>query len=336
MAKDKVIETTNKNMVAGIDLNKLIKTAQDSYEKKEGSLARQLSTGSTINKSNDDKDYVVWTAGPFWQELTHLKGLPFGRICQISGKSDSGKSSCAMQFMKFAQDQNVLVVLWDAERKFSAARYDKKIGGRSDQLIAINTNNIVEGARAVAQVVHAAKEQNPNVKILIVWDSVGSSVNSKEDQEDSESIDKQPGVTAREISWAVRKFNKLAGRYMNKETGEETIAVLCLNQVYSSIGQMGPPTQIEKGGVELYYLSSIIIQLSRKKDLTRVKGGIQYKFGIISKAKIKKNHLADGTESVASLDICVSAAGVQLADEVKSFDDIQILESEDEDELDGE
>src|SRR5258708_28927438 len=129
----------------------------------------------------------------------------------------------------------------------------------------------------------------PDIKILIVWDSVGASLNSSEDKEDEEDYSRQPGVSAKETSYAIKKFNKLANKYMNKETGEETIATLVINQTYSSIG-IGPSVQIEKGGNEIYYLSSVIIQLSRKQDLTRIKGGDKYKFGIISRGKVRKNH----------------------------------------------
>lgn len=183
-----------------------------------------------------------------------------------------------------------LVILWDSERKFSAKRFDEKIGGESDKLLVIDTNKIIDGAKAVAQLVHAAKEMQPDIKILIVWDSVGASLNSQEDNEDDEDFSKQPGVSAKENSYAIKKFNKLSNKYMNKETGEETIATLVINQTYASIG-MGAPIQIEKGGGELYYLSSVIIQLSRKQDLNRTRNGDKYKYGIVSRAKVKKNHL---------------------------------------------
>jgi RecA/RadA recombinase len=319
-----------KNIVAGIDIDKLVKKAQDSYGKKDAGAAKRLATGRTIHRPNDDKDFVVWTKGDFWQTLTHLKGLPFGRIVEISGKPDSGKSSCAMCFMKFAQEQNVLVILWDAERKFSATRFDEKIGGKSDQLLIVDTNKIVDGAKAVAQFVHAAKEMDPEVKILIVWDSVGASLNSTEDKEEDEDFSQQPGVSAKENSYAVKKFVKLMNRYANKETGAENIAVLAINQTYSSIG-MGAPTQIEKGGQALYYFSSLIIQLSRKGDLTRIKKGEKYKYGIITKAKAKKNHLFDGDECIAQLELVVSAEGIHLAKDVKNFDDIKGWDDAEED-----
>jgi len=331
MTDKQVVKTDNKNLVAGIDINKLVKKAQESYAKKDQGLAKKLSTGKTIIRPNEDKDYVVWTKGDHWKSLTNLKGLPFGRIVQISGKPDSGKSTHAMAFMKFAQDQEVLVILWDAERKFSSRRFDEKMGGISDNLLVVDTNKIIDGAKAVAQFVHAAKEMNPDIKILIVWDSVGASLNSTEDKDDgTEDFSQQPGVSAKENSYAIKKFNKLANNYTNTETGEASIATLIINQTYASIG-MGTPTQIEKGGNEIYYLSSIIIQLSRKQDLNRVRGGDKYKYGIISRAKVKKNHLFEGDECISELDLVISADGVHLAKDVKTFDDIKGWDDESED-----
>lgn len=323
MAEKQTIKSENKNIIGGIDIDKLIKKAQEGYSKKEKGLADQMSTGQSIIRPNEDKDYIIWAKGEHWKNLTNLKGIPFGRIVQISGKPDSGKSTHAMAFMKFAQDQDVLVILWDAERKFSAVRFDEKIGGKSDNLLVVNTNKIIDGAKQVALLIHAAKEQNPDVKILIVWDSVGASLNSTEDKDDgTEDFSQQPGVSAKENSYAIKKFNKLANNYTNNETGEASIATLIINQTYASIG-MGAPTQIEKGGSEIYYLSSIIIQLSRKQDLNRVKNGDKYKYGIVSRAKVKKNHLAEGDECISELDLVISADGVHLAKDVKSFDDIK-------------
>ena len=152
---------------------------------------------------------------------------------------------------------------------------------------------------------------------------VGASLNSTEDKDDgTEDFSQQPGVSAKENSYAIKKFNKLANNYINSETGEASIATLIINQTYASIG-MGAPTQIEKGGNEIYYLSSIIIQLSRKKDLNRVKGGDSYKYGIISRAKVKKNHLFEGDECISELDLVISADGVHLAKDIKNFDDIK-------------
>lgn len=314
MADAKAVKKTS-----GIDISKLIKKAQEAYGKKETGLAQQLSSGSSIIRPSKDSDFVVWTKGTHWQALTGLRGLPFGRIVQISGKPDSGKSTHAAVFMKEAQDQGVFVILWDSEKKFSKSRF-AKMGGDPDKLLTVNTNSIIDGAKGVAHFVNAAKEMDPAAKILIVWDSVGASVNATEDNEENEDYSKQPGVTAKEVAFAIRKFNKLQNKYVNMESGEETIATLVINQTYANIGSVG---QTEKGGSELYYLSSIVVQLGRKGDLTRVRQGEKYKYGIVSRAKVKKNHLFDGDECIAEMDIVVSADGIHLAKDVKNFDDIK-------------
>jgi RecA/RadA recombinase len=313
--KDPVVEILSKDKIIGkIDIDKLVKKTRDLYGKKEQGLSKQLSTGSSLIRPSKDSDFVVWTSSNHWGMLTQLRGIPFGRIIQISGKPDSGKSTHAMGFMKAAQDQGTIVILWDAEKKFNAQRFDSKIGGCADKLLIVDTNNIINGAKAVAFFVNSIKEIDPYQKILIVWDSVGACVNSSEDQEDEEDYSKQPGVTAKEIAYSIRKFNKLANKYINKETGEETIATLVINQTYANIGSVG---QTEKGGGELYYLSSVIIQLTRKQDLIKTKQGVKYKYGIVSRAKVKKNHLFDGDDSVSEMNIVVSADGIHLADEIK-------------------
>jgi len=294
------------------DLSKIIDSTRSVYDKSEKGLAAQISTGTSIKFPTDDKDFVLWTFGSTWESLTGMRGIPFGRIVQISGKADSGKSTHAMCFMKAAQDQGYLVILWDAEEKFSKSRFETHMQGDASSLATVRTNNILNGAKAIAHLVRVTKSLYPDTKILIVWDSVGACVNSKEDtDDDEEEYSKQPGVTAKEVSDTVRKFNKLIHKYVNKETGEHSIAVLAINQTYSSIG-MGAPTQIEKGGTELFYLSSLIVQLSRKSDVLKIKNGISYKHGIISRAKVKKNHLFEGDSSVSELDILISADGVKV------------------------
>jgi RecA/RadA recombinase len=319
----KVDKKSKKNIA--LDFDKLVELTQKSYGKKEGGLAMQICTGTSLSRPNEDDDFIIWP-GKHWQALTHLKGIPFGRIIQISGKPDSGKSTHAMQFMKVAQDDGVLVILLDSEKKFSAARYEKFIGGDAGKLMLIDTNTIVDGVRGIAQVIRIAKEQNPDIKILVVWDSVGSSINQTEDSEETEDMSRQPGVTAKEIAWGIRKLNKLITQHRNKETGKETIAVLAINQTYANIGSVG---QTEKGGSELYYLSSLILQLTRKNDLVRTKAGDKYKYGIVTRAKVKKNHLFDGDESISELNLVISASGVQLEDDVKSFSDVKVDTDED-------
>lgn len=319
--KDEAPVESNKTKLPAppIDVAKLVETVQGRYSKKEQGLIDDLTTGDNIRLSDEDDDYVLSSSlRKWWQPLTGIRGVPYGRIIQIAGKADSGKSTTAMLFMKAAQEAGTLVILWDAEKKFGMRRYENHIGGDASTLVISRNKNIIIGATQVARYVREAKELNPDIKILIVWDSVGATLNTAED-DDEDEYSKQPGVNAKEITWAIKKFNKLIERYRNVETGKETVAVLCVNQVYQMIGSPGVK---EKGGEELYYLSSVILQLTRKKDLNRVRKGQKMKYGIVSRAKVRKNHLFDGEECIAELDVVVSADGMHLATELKGKSDI--------------
>jgi RecA/RadA recombinase len=292
----------------GLDLDKAVELARSFYPKKEAGLAKQITTGENVLKPTKDEDFVLWTSSPHWQALTGTKGAAFGKLIQISGKTDSGKSTHAMCFMIDAQKQGHAVIFWDAEGKFSPKRYDERMGGKSSQLCMVNTDSIQEGAEAVAAWCKALKQLNPKIKILIVWDSVGASLNSKETQQESEKQNTQPGVDAREIGQAIKKIKKLMFRYQDKESGEHSVACIVVNQVYANIGSVG---SVQKGGSQLQYLSSLILEMTRKSDLNRVKAGKKMKYGIVSRARVKKNHLFDGDECVAELELEISAAGIK-------------------------
>lgn len=322
MAARKITESAE-NLVKKLDINELVNKARGRFDKKKHSISARMKTGDEIVLSTNPEDYISSPEiDKFWKPLTGLMGVAFGRIFQIAGKPDSGKSTAAMLAMKAAQDQGVLVILWDAEGKFDSVRYKEKIGGDPSQIAVAPSRNILEGVQQVVAYVKAAKEMDPDVKILIVWDSVGASINSAEDEE-NDDYSKQPGVTAKEVSWGIRRFNQLMEKFRDKN-GNYTIATLCINQVYANIGSVGFK---QKGGSELEYLSSLILEMSRKATLTRVRNKQKVKFGITTIARVKKNHLFGGEDCVAELDLIVSASGIDLAVEVKEkssdFDDLE-------------
>lgn len=301
---------------SGINISTLVNNVKGRY-KKDKVMSNDIVVGNEICLSKDPKDYVSTdTIREYWGPLTGIYGAPFGRIIQIAGKPDSGKSTLSMLFMAAAQAAGHLVILWDSEKKFSTSRYEDRMDGDAKQLAVTRNKTIIEGCKHVAWYVKAAKEQNPDIKILIVWDSVGATMNSTDDDDENDDYSKQPGVSAKEISWAIKKLNKLIERFRNTKTGEETVGVLCVNQTYANIGSVG---QKEKGGQELEYLSSLILQMTRKGDLTKIRNGNKVKYGITTRARVKKNHLFDGEDCIAELDLIVSAEGIKLATTVKGF-----------------
>lgn len=292
-----------------LDLNKIVAKARASFGKTEKSLAMQISTGASISRPDKDSDFVM-SRSPHWQLLTGIRGLPFGKVVQVAGRPDSGKSTTAMDFMKAAQDDGHIVILWDTEGKFAKDRFDKKFNGDSEQLLISQSRVILEGSDQIIFLVREALAAYPDKKVLVVWDSVGGTLSSSENEKDNrESM--QMAQAAKENGRVMRSLVSLMEECKNKETAEEKIAILLINQSYMNIGSVGSQ---ESGGQKVAFHSSLIVQLTRKADLYRVKDKVKRKIGILSRAKVKKNHLFDGEDSVAELDLMVTASGIKLSE----------------------
>jgi len=325
-----------------IDINALLEKVQASYGKDKGRAA-EVSTGSSLVRPNRDDQFVCWKDSP-WESLTQIRGLPFGRICQIAGRPDSGKSTHAMQFMKNAQDQGCVVILWDAENKFSATRFDKYFGGRSDDLLLVRSKLILEGGDRVERFIHEIKNMDPDAKILVVWDSVGGTlakneaVDVSEDKkgkknkyEGSMADNKQLAAAAKENGTVMRGLIRLMEKY--KDQDNESISVLLINQTYSNIGSHG---QKESGGQKVEFFSSIIVQLTRKGDLNFTRDGVKRRKGIVTRAKVSKNHLFDGEDTIAELELAITAGGINLLSDYKVLEKKTKTGWEDNDEADVE
>lgn len=338
MPNEKNVETKTTTLKANapaipklkIDIGKVVSTVRTHFGKDKSSAA-QVSTGSSISLSTEDKDYIVWRnsdgSKSCWELLTGIRGIPYGKVVSVSGPSNSGKSSHGMKFAALAQAQNCIVILVDTENKFAKERFNVFFGGDSDQLLVTTSKMILEGANHVEQMVHAIYSQNANQKILIVIDSIGGSL-SKSEGEDSLDQTKQMAQSAKEYGSTLRAYTRLMEKYKNRETNEEQIAVFMVVQTYSSIGGYGG--QKESGGQRIEYYSSLLIQLNRFSDLTKVKDGQKYKYGILTKAKVKKNHLNTSESTLADLQLMITAGGIELAKKNKNEDGSDLHEEIDE------
>jgi RecA/RadA recombinase len=289
-----------------LDINALVNKAKNRFEKDD---KKSMKRACDIVVSQDKKDYVTSDEiAAFWKPLTGVWGAPFGRIVQISGKTDSGKSTVGMMFVAAAQRSGVLAIIWDSEAKFDSSRLTKHFGGDPSQIPISTSKIIATGSNEILAYIRAAKEMDPKIKILILWDSVGSTLNSGQDSE-NDDMSKQPGVTAKENTWAIGRFSQVIEKYRDPDTDDYTIAMVMINQVYANIGSVG---FVEKGGGGIQYLSSAVIQMTRIRDEFITRNGDQYKCGIMTDARVKKNHVMSGDDNIARMELFVGAGGVFL------------------------
>lgn len=284
-----------------ISAAELAKKTQALYDKKDKSKDI-IGTGVTLKRPTEDKDFVLADPTHPWQTLTGLKGLPYDIITQIAGAPDSGKSTVAGQFMAWAQKQGCYVILWDTEKKFDKVRFEKHFGGNADEILTVSTTIIRKGAGAVFKFIRTITESDPNARILVVHDSVGGSVSrARADRELDDERNAQPGSEAVENSDYMRHVIA----HFDKNQGQ--IAWLLINQMTQKIGPM--PGKSRSGGEKISFHSSMIVEMTRVSDQTKVTKGVKVKTGIISRAKIAKNHLGMSENSVHEMRVAVDASG---------------------------
>lgn len=319
-----------------LSMDKILQDARSVFKDSEKGLGQQIVSGSKMPKPTKDCEFVCWKKSP-WEVLTGIRGIPFGRVVQIAGKPDSGKTSCAMEFLKRAQQQGHIPILWDIEGKFSTNRFNDQFKGNSDQLFVVTSKLILEGADMVDALIESIDKHYHDRKILLVWDSVGGSLSVSEEAKDKRA-GKQMAEAAKENGIVVRGFIQQMEALRNRQSNEDRLGVLLINQTYSNIGSHG---QKEAGGQKVEFHSSIIVQLSRMADLEKVKNKVKYKVGIQSKAKMRKNHLLEGEDTVSELKLHVMSGGVYidpkdpavelLGGEIeRSDDDGEVIETDDE------
>jgi RecA/RadA recombinase len=290
-----------------IDLDKILNTARSQFKNKDKGLALQMTRGNEIYIPSLPEDFVYWPDSP-WHLMTGVPGFPFGKVVQIAGRPDSGKSTHALQAMALAQKQDHIVIQWDTEDKFAVNRFNKHFGGCAEELLMVRSKVILEGADMVLAYAKAVLDSYPDKKVFVVWDSVGGTM-AKGEHLKSLRESNQMAEAAKDNGKAIRGLVSLSEDYRDTNNGKHRVGILLINQTYSNIGSVG---QKQSGGQKIEYHSSLIAQLTRKADLTKIVDKIKRKVGISTRAKVCKNHLFDGDHSIAEMVLDITASGITI------------------------
>lgn len=290
------------------DIGAIVASVHKLYNKDAKSQS-MITTGDSIKQDYTEKDGIPLKEGSIIRILSGLPCVPYNKIIQLAGDSDTGKSTLSGEVMASAQKSGHLVILEDTEDKFDANRFDKGFGGDSKDILLIKTNEILQGGEKVRKSVITVKDKYPDAKILIVIDSIGAaqSRSHAERELDSEKHG-QPGQDAKENSQLMKMLVGLMNKY------PDSIAIILVNTVYARIGFMAHGNQ-EAGGKKIKFHSSLVIQLRSVKTLIRTVKGAKVKYGIISRATVSKNHLSQSETSLHQLDFEITAKGTIISEE---------------------
>src|ERR1035437_7392018 len=117
---------------------------------------------------------------PAFQQVTGLKGAIVGGINIVHGKSDTSKSTFALELAKFAQEDGTLVCWLITEKKWSRQRCVDMGVDLDKCIVNSDINFIEEGCDFIEELLKDQEEGRLPHDILFIWDSIGATPSKRE------------------------------------------------------------------------------------------------------------------------------------------------------------
>lgn len=264
---------------------------------KDPKKANKIGLGSNL-RGVEASDFLLMPE--WWQKGTNTKGLPFGKIVMIAGDSDSGKTSCAIEAMKAAQQQEVAVLYVETEGKTSTQ--DLSAWGVDPAGIMLVQESVAERAfEAMFTLWDEFFKAYPKGRLLVIFDSIGNVVSRRDSEIDLSSENQKPGGKG--------QINRLGLNKLIAKRDENEVAVLIINYTYDNIGS---PGKTNAGGKAVNFFSSLTYQTSRKQWLEKTVKGEKVRNGARVQWRLFKNHLDKANPGPKSIELDITSDGIEL------------------------
>lgn len=288
-------------------------TSGDSDKKEKPVLSKKFGKLSEYKAKMNFKDVKYknqeWiNMSPAFKEVTKLPGIPTGHIIMNYGKSDTGKSTMALEAAAFAQQQKILPVFIITENKFSFKRGETMGVNFDDTIVHGNVATIEEGCRYVKELLDAQEKGELPHDLLFIWDSIGGTPSEKElaKKEDGESGGGMM-VTARVIREEITRYLGPRINATRNESFPYTSTLMFINHAYTAPPSMpgAPPSLIPYGGDGIYYVSTLVFRtggiVGRSSKVTATKAGDEFAFALKTDLIVQKNHITNVSTSKAKI-----------------------------------
>lgn len=265
--------------------------------------ARSLHASAGITRASDMPDhaaleYVVMPE--WWQKGTNTKGIAFRRMTQISGDSDSGKTSCSIAAIKAAIEQGVEVLYIETEGK--TTKKDFTDWGVDPSKVYILQESIAEDIYDKAtSFIDSLIENAPGGKLLLVIDSLGNVLSQRDADRSLSETDSKPGGKG--------STNRAGLNQIISRRNKYDIAILAINYTYDNIGSHG---KTSAGGKSLKFFSSLIYFTSRKGWIESTVKGQKVRKGAKVVWKLDKNHIDRANPGPKVIELDITSEGIKL------------------------
>jgi recombination protein RecA len=246
--------------------------------KREDDLASLLA--DSLNKQNKDGKIAYFLTDEGGDAPTNVKdwlstgnamldvaisnrpygGLPVGRIAEITGLEQSGKSLLSAHLLAETQRKGGVAVLIDTETAVSR-EFLEAIGVDISKLLYVSVDTVEGIFEACETIIEQVRKGDKDRLVTIVVDSVAAASSKKEMEAD---YDKDGYATDKAIiiSKAMRKITNMIGR--------QSIALIFTNQLRQKMNAMFGDPWTTSGGKALAFHSSVRLRLKNMGQLKAV------------------------------------------------------------------
>lgn len=179
-------------------------------------------------------------------------GIPVGKLVEISGESQTGKSMLSYLILKDCLEQGGIPVLIDTENAANIS-FLQLLGldPYNSPFTLIQVDTVEKVFTAIEEIIRLVKEKDPKKMVCIVWDSVAA---TSTDQEVKNDYDENTiGLFARRMGQGLRKIIRMIGTH--------NVSLVFLNQLRKNIGVVFGDDTITPGGSALPFMASVRFKL---------------------------------------------------------------------------
>lgn len=206
-------------------------------------------------------------------------GVPVGRITEITGLEQSGKSLVSAHLLANTQQKGGVAVYIDTENSVSQ-EYLRAIGVDVEKLLYISVDTVERIFETIDVIIEKVRSAEKNRLVTIVVDSVAAA--STELEMDSE-YGKDGYATAKALimSKSMRKITGMIGR--------ERICLVFTNQLREKLGVMFGDKYTTSGGKALQFHASVRLRLKSIGKIKKKSSAGDSVIGVQTRALVIKN-----------------------------------------------
>lgn len=262
---------------------------------KKFDISKYLADGQKETPAIEYKpqEYIIMPK-PF-QEATGLPGYPVGLSSFQYGLSDGGKSALLLAAVAAAQKQGHLVYLIITENKMDRSRLVRAGINLAGIVIKEDLKYLEDVYDFISMKIHEMKEGSLPVNVLFAWDSV-TATPSRESLEITKEGKIIKKFTNQKNANVIGFYNPIIAKLIaetREASCEGTASLIMVTQAYKAMPEFpgAPSLIVPNGGEKIYFPISLGLEIKEGRRLKAVLNGKNIEHSLITKIKVKKNHL---------------------------------------------